>query len=203
MTAGHDRFSHDPLVADMMDCVDLGQQLECGRRKRFLEHQSKQLEYDQLNPYLNVHMNGDSSVVSQVQRQTQDPDPGKHYTLFPEAADLLNQSQREQGDQYSCITHEMVDVTGQAYKSLKDGLCLWSGRDGASVSTGSTRLSLHPAAAAASTTASNRGGASIISLQHKKVDADEDIVKDIADDLTLTLCTSVRHTHTPESSRVV
>ena len=170
----------------MTNCVDQdAQHLECGRRGRFLDHHtSSQLEHDQANAYFSMQRHNDPNLPLVQMAVPQEPALGKHYTLFPEAAGFLNQT----GDQYSCLTHEMVDFTGQAYESPEDVLFLRSGRAGrTTVSTGSTRLSLHPAA-----TVSERGGASGVAQQRRKTAAEGKIMKEIADDLTLTLCTSAR-----------
>lgn len=193
--AGHDRLSRDPIVAEMMNCVDQDVQLmEYGRRRRFLDHHPAQLEHDQANAHLSIQSHGDPYSPLVPRGVGQEPALGKHYTLFPEAAGLLTQT----GDQYSCLTHEMVDLTGQAYESPEDVLFLCSGRAGTTVSTGSTRLSLHPAAMV-----SERGGASSSAQLHRKTAGEGKIMKEIADDLTLTLCTSARQTHlSAESDRV-
>lgn len=160
IAAGHDRVSRDPVVADMMNCVYRDSQpLELRTRRRFLDQ--VQVEHDhQATPYFcatvqRLHSDVAPQEAAQIARGKQ------HYTLFPEAAGIqLNQlpvqqahhHDQLQGDQYSCLTHEMVDrLSGQAYDSQADDvLFLCSGRGsaaGTTVSTGSTRLSLHPAAA--------------------------------------------------------
>ena len=193
VAAGFDRMSSDPIVPETMNCVDQDiQPPEVGRRRRFLDHQPAQLEPDQANGYFSVQKHGGpNSPLVQRAGVPQEAALGKHYTLFPEAAGLLNQA----GDQYSCLTHEMVDLTSQAYESPEDALFLCSGRAGTTVSTGSTRLSLHPAA--------ERGGASSSAPQPRKMAAEGKLMKEIADDLTLTLFTSARQTHlSAESDRV-
>lgn len=196
IAAGHGRVSLDPVVADVMNCVDQDQPLGFGRRRRFLEHHpAAQVEHEQASAYFSVQRNGESNVPALVPSRgsPQEAAVGKHYTLFPEAAGLLNHAHREvQGDQYSCLTHEMVDLTGQAYDSPEDVLFLTC--SGRTVSTGSTRLSLHPAAVLR-----EHGGAS--SQQHRiQAEGGNSIMKEIADDLTLTLCTSARQTSHPSST---
>lgn len=165
------------------------------RRRSFLDRHPPQLEHDQANAYYNIQKHSDPHLPLVQRGVPQEPALGKHYTLFPENAGLINQT----GDQYSCLTHEMVDLTGQAYESPEDVLVLCSGRAGATVSTGSTRLSLHPAAVMSK----GDGASSIAQLQRKTVGAGK-FMKEIADDLTLTLCTSARQANvlSTESDRV-
>ncbi|KAG0574276.1 hypothetical protein KC19_VG249700 [Ceratodon purpureus] len=193
---GNDRLSRDPMVAEMVNCVDQDVHLvEYGRRRRLLDHHPAQLEHDQANAHLSIQRHSDPNSPLVLRGVAQEPSLKKHYTLFPEAAGVLNQT----GDtQYSCLTHEMVDLTSQAYESPEGVLFLCSGPAGTTVSTGSTRLSLHP-----TTVMSERGGASSSAQRHRKVAGEGKLMKEIADDLTLTLCTSARQTHlTAESDRV-
>lgn len=152
---------HDPIVADMTNCVVEQEQqpLEIGRhtRRRFLDHQEQANRYSMVQSALPLVALQEAALA-------------KHYTLFPEAAGLLSNNQ----DQYSCLTHEMVDLTGQTFDSPDDVLYR---------STGSTRLSLHPVQVR------EQNGARIQAKEGKVVQ----------DDLTLTLCTSARRS---ESERV-
>lgn len=196
LATGHDKLSPTPHFAATMNSVDLDRSLECRSPLGVLDH-TTQLERDQPNSHFSVQRRGDFTLGPLLQRKTQDPDVRKHFTLFPKAADLLRQSHKEQGDQYSCLTHEMVDLTDEAYESPQDGLFLCSGRAAATMSTGSTRVNLHPV-----NLVNERGGASSISNQHRKTSADGHARREITDELALTLCTSARHSHSSELGRV-
>lgn len=196
VSSGHDKLSPTPHFAATMNSVDLDRSLECRSPLGVLDH-TTQLERDQPNSHFSVQRRGDFTLGPLLQRKTQDPDVRKHFTLFPKAADLLRQSHKEQGDQYSCLTHEMVDLTDEAYESPQDGLFLCSGRAAATMSTGSTRVNLHPV-----NLVNERGGASSISNQHRKTSADGHARREITDELALTLCTSARHSHSSELGRV-